>query len=216
MDTEKIGLTPKLAVDFVVIVAGVFVALAAESWWSEREDRQYEREIREDMIIEFQGNLRILDADIAINEEVKKGIEVLANVSDDALFSLADTALSQQLNPYLNWAGFDPEMGSVQAFVESGNVGAIGNRALRLLLARWAGLLEMRRRYNLQAVDFQHREIIPVLARASADGKWSKTERREMRTLLATFVSLHGIVLNNQYELREAATDILEFLDDSQ
>jgi hypothetical protein len=71
----------------------------------------------------------------------------------------------------------------------------------------------MRRRYNLQAVDFQHREIIPVLARASADGKWSTSERREMRTLLETFVALHGIVLDNQYQLREAANDILEFLD---
>ena len=213
MDVKKLGLTPKLAVEFVVIVAGVFVALAAESWWSEREDRQYEREIREDMIIEFQGNLRILDADIAINEDARKGIDVLVGISDDALFSLADAKLSQQLNPYLNWAGFDPEMGSVQAFVESGNIGAIGDRALRLLLARWAGLLEMRRRYNLQAVDFQHREIIPVLARASADGKWSTSERREMRTLLETFVALHGIVLDNQYQLREAANDILEFLD---
>jgi hypothetical protein len=216
MDFKKLGLTPRLAVEFVVIVAGVFVALAAESWWSEREDRQYEREIREDMIIEFEANLRILDADIAINEEVRKGVDVLVDISDDALFALADTTLSQQLNPYLNWAGFDPEMGSVQAFVESGNIGAIGDRALRLLLARWAGLLEMRRRYNLQAVDFQHREIIPVLARASADGKWSTAERREMRTLLGTFISLHGIVLGNQYELREAARDILEFLGDSE
>ena len=213
MDVKKLGLTPKLAVEFVVIVAGVFVALAAESWWSEREDRQYEREIREDMIIEFEANLRILDADIAINEDVRNGIDVLVGISDNALFSLADAKLSQQLNPYLNWAGFDPEMGSVQAFVESGNIGAIGDRALRLLLARWAGLLEMRRRYNLQAVDFQHREIIPVLARASADGKWSTSERREMRTLLETFVALHGLVLDNQYQLREAANDILEFLD---
>ena len=213
MDVKKLGLTPKLAVEFVVIVAGVFVALAAESWWSEREDRQYEREIREDMIIEFEANLRILDADIAINEDVRNGIDVLVGISDNALFSLADAKLSQQLNPYLNWAGFDPEMGSVQAFVESGNIGAIGDRALRLLLARWAGLLEMRRRYNLQAVDFQHREIIPVLARASADGKWSTSERREMRTLLETFVALHGIVLDNQYQLREAASDILKFLD---
>jgi hypothetical protein len=33
MDLKKLGLTPRLAVEFVVIVAGVFVALAAESWW---------------------------------------------------------------------------------------------------------------------------------------------------------------------------------------
>jgi len=215
MDIKKLGLTPKLVVEFVVIVAGVFVALAAESWWSEREDRQYERELREDMIAEFEANLRILDADIATNEEVPKLIGMFVDITDDALFALADAELSQQLNPYLNWAGFDPEMGSVQAFVESGNIGAIADRELRLLLARWAGLLEMRRRYNLQAVDFQHREIMPVVARASADGKWSTSERREMRTLLGAFFALHGIVLANQYELRQAANDVLIFLRDN-
>ena len=81
---------------------------------------------------------------------------MLYGLDDDALLALDDTKLSEQLEPYLQWAGFDPEMGSVQAFVESGNVGAISDRQLRLLLARWAGLLEKRRRVNLQAVDFQH------------------------------------------------------------
>lgn len=33
-------LTPELAVDLAVIVVGVFVVLAAESGWSEREDRR--------------------------------------------------------------------------------------------------------------------------------------------------------------------------------
>lgn len=215
MDIKKLGLTPKTALEFVVIVAGVFVALAAESWWSEREDRQYERELREDMIAEFEANLHILNADIATNEEVPKLIGMFVGISDDALFALTDAELSQQLNPYLNWAGFDPEMGSVQAFVESGNIGAIGDRDLRLLLARWAGLLEMRRRFNLQAVDFQHREIIPVIARAGADGKWSTSERREMRTLLSAFLELYGTVLQNQHDLRQAANDILVFLRDS-
>jgi hypothetical protein len=56
---------------------------------------------------------------------------------------------------------------------------------------------------------------MPVVARASADGKWSTSERREMRTLLDAFVALHGIVLANQHELRQAANDILVFLRDS-
>ncbi len=57
----------ELAQEFVVILIGVFLALAAESWWSEREDRRLEREIREDMIAEFETNIRILEADLATN-----------------------------------------------------------------------------------------------------------------------------------------------------
>ncbi len=213
MDIKKLKLAPKFVVEFVVIVVGVFVALAAESWWSEREDRLYERELREDMIAEFESNLDILDADIAMNKEVPRQIGIFVDISDDALLALTDAKLSQ-LKAYLDWAGFDPQMGNVQAFVESGNIGAIGDRDLRLLLARWTGLLEMRRRFNLQAVNFQNHEITPAIARASADGKWSPSERREIRTLLSTFLTLHDIVLRNQHELRQAANDILVFLSD--
>ena len=209
---KRSKLDRKLAVEFTIIVVGVFVALAAESWWSEREERQFEREIREDMFVEFESNVRILDADIEENEEARKRFGMLEGLTDDALLAVSDTELSEQLVPYLMWAGFDPEMGSVQALVESGNIGAISDRQLRLLLARWAGLLEKRRRINLQAVDFQHREVLPVIARASADRAWSSSERRELSTLLSHMFTLHGFVLNNQHELRAAATDILIFL----
>lgn len=214
MSETRLETSRKLSVEFVVIVAGVFVALAAESWWSEREDRRFERELREDMIVEFESNVRILDADIEENEEVQNLMGALIGLSDDSVLALTDTKLSEQLEPYLRWAGFDPEMGSVQAFVESGNVGAISDRELRLLLARWAGLLEKRRRVNLQAVDFQHHEVLPVIARASSDQVWSSSERRQLRTLLGHLYTLHSFVFNNQQELRSAAHDILDFLRD--
>ena len=214
MSSKRPKTDQKLVAEFVVIVVGVFVALAAETWWSEREERRYEREIREDMIVEFESNVRILDADIAENEQASELIGMLDGITDDALFTLADSELSERLEPYFTWAGFDPEMGSVQAFVESGNIGAISDRELRLLLARWAGLLEKRRRVNLQAVDFQHREVLPVVAEASSDQVWSDSERREIRKLLNYLSVLHSFVRENQHELRLAAIDILTFLRD--
>lgn len=214
MKTQSFEKTRKLFLEFAVIVAGVFVALAAESWWSEREQRAFERELGEDMIVEFEANLRILDADIAENEEARQRIGLLEGLSNDALFAIPDHELTEKLEQHLSWAGFDPEMGSAQAFVESGNVGAIGDRELRLLMARWTGLLEMRRRYNLQAVDFQIREVKPVIARSIADERWSDDERRELRALLGELYVLHRFVLDNQYDLRSAAQDILQFLGD--
>jgi hypothetical protein len=199
-------------VEFTIIVVGVFVALATETWWSEREERQFEREIREDMIVEFEANIRILNADIAENEEARNRIGMLDSLDDDALLALDDSKISEQLVPYLQWAGFDPEIGSIQAFIENGNVGAISDRQLRLLLSRWSGLVVKNRRVNLQAVDFQHVALQPLVARAGSDQVWSSSERRELRALLSYLLALQGFVLNNQRELREAATDILTFL----
>jgi hypothetical protein len=212
MSNKRLKPGRKLMVEFVVIVTGVFIALAAESWWSERENRRIERELREDIIVEFESNIQILDADIAENEESRKRIGMLNGLSDEALLALDDSMLSEQFEPYLQWAGFDPEMGSIQAFVDSGNVGTISDRELRLLLSRWAGLLEKRRRVNLQAVDFQHREVLPAIARASSDRIWTINERRELRTLLGHLYTVHFFVLDNQLQLRQAAYDIQSFL----
>jgi hypothetical protein len=214
VNVKQLKLDRTLVVEFTVIVVGVFLALAAETWWSEREERRFERELRADMIVEFESNIRILDADIATNEEARNRIGILDSLNDDALLALDDNKISEQLVPYLLWAGFDPEMGSVQAFVENGNVGAFSDRQLRLLLAQWSGLLVKNRRVNLLAVDFQHGEVLPVIARASSDQVWSSSERLELRVLLSHLLALHGFVLSNQHELRAAATDILTFLRD--
>jgi hypothetical protein len=49
-------------------VVGVFVTLAAESWWSTREERLCERELRADMVAEFETNPGILDTDLATDD----------------------------------------------------------------------------------------------------------------------------------------------------
>ena len=162
--------------EFIVIVLGVLVALATESWWSEREDRRFERELLEDILAEFETNLRILESDLATNDTSHARVSFLAELSDAELLALSSEELTNRFRGYPNWAGFDPEMGIVQALVESGNVGVVSDRSLRLHLSKWAGLLEEKRRFNLQAVDFQNQAVVPAVARASADLVWTEAE----------------------------------------
>jgi hypothetical protein len=201
--------------EFVVVVVGVFVAVAAESWWSEREDRQFEREIREDMLVEFESNVRILDADVAFNEEARELIAALSGLSDEALFAIPDAVLSMQFGSgNLVSAGFDPELGSVQALVQSGNLGAVGDRELRLRLSRWTGLLEQCRRKNIQGVNLE-KSMMPLIVQAGSDLSWSEAERRELQAFLDNALGFFDIRVVCQHELRGAAQDILVFLRES-
>jgi hypothetical protein len=205
----------ELLQEFIVIVIGVFVALAAESWWSEREDRRIEREIREDMVAEFEANIRILEADLAENAYARRRIAILESLSNEALMALTDEQMTGVHYPSIRWAGFDPEMGTVQALVESGNLAVVSDREMRLGLARWTGLLENNRRFNLQAVQFQQREVVPSFARAAADGRWSAGERRELQIHLGQFVNLFDTTVDNQRQLLATAQDIRVFLRES-
>ena len=207
--------TKQLFQEFVVVVVGVFVALAADSWWSEREDRRFEREIREDMLVEFESNVRILNADIDYNEEARELHAALSGLSDEALFAIPDAVLSKQFGSgTLNSAGFDPELGTVQALVESGNIGAVGDRELRLRLSRWEGLLEQCRRKNLQGVRLD-KSVMPLIVRAGSDLRWSQIERRELQAFLENTLDFFDIRVECQRELRRVAQDILAFLHES-
>ena len=207
--------TKQLSREFVVVVVGVFIALAAESWWSEREDRRFEREIREDMLVEFESNARILIADIAFNEGARELVAKLSGLSDEALLAIPDVVLSQQFgNGSFVSAGFDPELGSVQALVESGNLNAVGDRKLRLRLSRWDGLLEQCRRKNTLAVEFDN-SLTPLIVRAGSDLHWSDIERRELRALLDSVLQFFDTRVICQRELLGEAQDILAFLHES-
>jgi hypothetical protein len=167
------------------------------------------------MLVEFESNVRILDGDIAFNGEARKLIAALSDLSDEALFAIPDSFLSEQFGSgILNSAGFDPELGSVQALVESGNLGAVGDRELRLRLSRWEGLLEQCRRKNFQGVSLE-KSVMPLIVQAGSDLHWSEVERRELRALLDNALGFFDIRVVCQNELRGAAQDILAFLHES-
>ena len=206
------GRTGQVLREFGVVLVGVFCALAAESWWSEREDRRFERELRDDILVEFQANLRILESDLATNDTSRAQVAELTILTEPELVSQTSSAMTDKFGDYPDWAGFDPEMGIVQALVESGNVSQVSDRTLRLLLSQWAGLLEEKRRFNLQTVEFQNHQVVPVVARVTADLVWTEAERREVQSLYRAFALLQAGVIANQQRLRTTALAIREHL----
>jgi hypothetical protein len=203
----------RLASEFIVIVIGVLVALVLESWWSDREERRYEAELREDMVAEFRENLAVLDSDLDENAAASAVVNRYAGITDAGLEMLPDSAFALWSSGGFAWAGFDPAMGNVQALVQSGNLGAIRDRELRLMLSRWAGLLDEKVRYNAQAVDFQVSIMLPSAFRMGADLSWGTVERRELRSQLLQFQGLMQAVIRNQANLRDTAADILNYLE---
>lgn len=203
----------KLSIEFTVIVVGVLLALVAENWWAERDERNYERGLREDMVEEFRENLAILESDLATNYSVVAELSRFATISDEELLSLPDPAFEPWAAVELTWAGFDPMMGSTQALVQSGNLGAIADRDLRLRLSTWAGLLEEKTRFTGNAVSFQGAIFTPATAKFGADKAWSTAERREFRSLLRTLLSRVDSTVENQIRLKNAAQELVDYLE---
>lgn len=205
--------TTRLLAEFCVIVVGVLVALVLEAWWSGREDRAFERELRTDMVAEFQENLAILDADLEENAAASQTLNRFADLSDEALAVVPDTAFAIWADGSFSWAGFDPAMGNARALVSSGNLGVISDRELRLRLTRWSGLMEEKQRFNKNSTEYYLNTFTPLAFRLAADGRWAIDERREMRSHVERLQRLQALEIRNQANLRDAAQSLIDYLD---
>ena len=202
----------RLVAEFGVIVLGVLVALILEAWWSGSEDRAFERQLRTDMVAEFQENLAILDADLEENARASQVLNRFTDLSDEALAVMPDTAFSIWTDGSFTWAGFDAAMGNARAIVSSGNLGAISDRELRLRLARWSGLMEEKQRFNKNSTEYYLKTVSPLAFRLAADGRWALDERREMRSHVVRLGRLQGLEIRNQANLRDAAQSLIDYL----
>jgi hypothetical protein len=108
---------------------------------------------------------------------------------------------------------FRSDDGNVQALVRSGNLGAIEDRDLRLRLSTWSGLLDEKTRFTGNAVSFQSLVFLPSAARFGADEIWTAAERRELRSILRTLRARMQLVMANQERLREAAHELIDYLE---
>lgn len=66
----------------------------------------------------------------------------MTGLDEAALLAVPDDEMTARFRHFPSGSGFDPEVGTAQALVESGNLNVIDDRELRLLVSRWAGRLE--------------------------------------------------------------------------
>ena len=214
MNVKRYEITGKLAAEFFVIVAGVLVALIVESWWSEREGRQFERDLVADMAMEFEVNVSILEEDMAANRVLLNRMADLLAMPTETILALSDRKFESILFVPVSLAVvniFDPAMGITQALVRSGELPRIKDRSLRLHMANWSALLEEGDRYSRNSVQGIF-ELRAVIATSRSDGLWSAAERLELQYRMEFPQMLAELVLQNQSRLHIEAGKITELL----
>lgn len=213
MGSSKLSQMKSAAGDFGLIVVGVLVALLAESWWSERQDRFAEKQILVDATTEFRQNIEILDADLSTNVAVYDYLLRMESMSDAELFALSDSEASDLLAIDNQFdAAFDPAIGSVDALVRGGDLRLVTDYELRGHLARWSALLTQSSRQSLIHTDIQIGGLYMLVPAFEADGKWSDEERRHIKIMLINMMGTLEMNMETQTELRATAEKVLERL----
>jgi len=150
--------------EFLVIVAGVLVALGAQAWWEGRQDRehelQYKRQLQADLGEQARRLERAIAEDSLASAAAGRLLYILHHgepVSADSFVALLGSAGRA--------SDFQPVGGTYGALLGTGDLRLIRPDSVRGLITSYAGTIESERR-RLEQLRAMVLDAVPGLARA--------------------------------------------------
>jgi hypothetical protein len=128
--------------EFVIIVAGVLAALAAQAMWQGYENRQREAQYVQQLLEDTRENERRIGEAIAIDSTAASDMGVLAN----ALYSSAPLPPDDSLHALFGSRAFrgsdlQPLSGTYNAVINAGDLRLIRTDSLRAMIVAYSAML---------------------------------------------------------------------------
>jgi hypothetical protein len=127
----------RLLAEFAVIVVGVLIALAVDSWWERHQERNQAEQYLQQLLADFQETERRLRATIA--EDTKRRDRVNLVISR-ALRGPLPPADSLELPTGYNF--FEPLTGTLTAIVQGGDLRLLHSDSIRFELIAFSALID--------------------------------------------------------------------------
>jgi hypothetical protein len=140
MNREAAGLSlpwKRLIAELAVIVAGVLIALGADSWWEHRQENRRAAEYLEQLLVDFRSTERQIQN--AIAGDTRK-FDAASGVIDRAYRGRFPPADSLELPTGYDF--FLPPTGTLTALVQGGDLRLLDSDTLRYALVAYASLID--------------------------------------------------------------------------
>jgi hypothetical protein len=139
MNREVAGLPAwkRLIAELAVIVAGVLIALAANSWWEQRQERRRAEEYLEQLLVDFRATERQLQAAIAGDTKKFESASLVIDRAYRGRFAPTDS-----LEVPTGYFQFRPLTGTLTALVEGGDLRLLDSDSLRYALVAYSSTID--------------------------------------------------------------------------
>lgn len=151
--------------ELTLIVAGVLVALAANSWWDDRRDRQRERAYLRQLLADVRETQNRIEYSLSGDSLIWSQASRFLDAADTA--TTAPAVDSLYVWSTIDYRTFRPLTGTYDALVHNGNPELVGSNALRLQIISYAAEIEAARQV------LGHTEVLI----------WRNLERRDLALL---------------------------------
>ena len=147
--------------EIVLVMVGILLALQVNNWNVERLEKIKEKNILEDLRVEFKENLE--DA-----ERVAKGNKWIYDGMSKLQFNTLNENYNRTENDSLmfvlfDWYDYTPKPGASNNLINSGKLDIISNEKLRNLLTVWTGIVAELEDDELVAKNYSQNFIVPFL-----------------------------------------------------
>ena len=130
----------RAAADILLIVIGVSIALAADSWLAERAEKARTNQLLESLEVEWTAELKRMNAYLDELIQPMAGIIRMINAHKDSPPNLTAAEAASLLQQAYGWHTFHPSEGALNALLVDG-VQNIEDASLRLAIASWQSIL---------------------------------------------------------------------------
>ena len=132
-----------VALDFVIVVLGVFMGIQLGNWNERVAERGLERSALERLTVEYNNNLKILAEDrekaVRALTATKELLSMIAPAPDP---NITDESVAQLLMDCMQNAKFVPTLGVTNSLTASGEIRLIGDPEIQRLLSQWPSTVQ--------------------------------------------------------------------------
>jgi hypothetical protein len=172
--TEKSGFTlnwRQAVVDVLLIVIGVSIALAADSWLGDRTELARTNQLIDALEDEWTNELERIDAHLDALDRGKTSIVRIIKAHDDNFGNLSIQEAAALMDGY-RWTTFKPSVGALNTIMVDG-VQNIDDGALRMAIASWRTVLaelDAEQAALRELGTLENRRIVARIAQVSSKG----------------------------------------------
>jgi hypothetical protein len=127
----------RLLAEFAVIVAGVLIALAVDSWWERHQERNHAEEYLQQLLVDFQKTERRLRATIADDTKRRDRVNSVISRARRGPLPPADS-----LEFHTGYNQFEPLTGTLTALVQGGDLRLLRSDSIRFELIAFSALID--------------------------------------------------------------------------
>jgi hypothetical protein len=164
MSENKTGKYFKYAIgEIVLVVIGILIALQINTWNQEKQNRNQEQILLQQLLIEYKSNLQQIENKIYIRDEgINSALQLLSyrNLENQEIHS---DSLNRNLSRLLLRPTFDPELGVSTELTNSGKLYLISNGELRNKISAFPSSLSELREEEMVTFQLTEDKFIPFL-----------------------------------------------------